>query len=257
MKEKAAKLFGSASQITALAFVTALAIMSTGCASAKVDVLSRPSTSNSLVPPDYILVYDLAVTPDEVTLDKGFVAQAIGDSDKQTQSQQEIQIGHAVAKALTDGLVENLRLAGIRAGAARDGHKPTDKTLVVYGKFVRIDQGNQTMRVWVGFGFGNGELQALMECSQGGRPVAKALVSTSGSIKPGLAVPVAGGAAAGTLLVSSAVAGSATGLSETFLATVQADANRASKEVAKKLVRGYINRGWLNPDAIEKLNTLF
>ena len=63
--------------------------------------------------------------------------------------------------------------------------------------------------------------------------------------------------AAGILLVSSAVAGSATGLSETFLATVQADANRASKEVAKKLVRGYINRGWLNPDAIEKLNTFF
>jgi hypothetical protein len=56
----------------------------------------------------------------------------------------------------------------------------------------------QTMRVWAGFAFGNGELQALLECSQGGRPVEKALVSTSGSIKPGLAVPVAGGAAAGT-----------------------------------------------------------
>lgn len=258
MKERIEKLFGSAARltrITALASMTGLIITGMGCASANVDLLARPATN--VVCPDYILVYDLAVTPDEVTMDKGFAAQAIRDSGEQTQSQLEIQVGHAVAKALTDGLVENLRLAGIRAGAARDGHKPTDKTLVIYGKFIRIDQGNQSMRVWVGFGFGNGEMQALMECSQGGRFINKAMVTTSGSLKPGLAVPVAGGAAAGTLLVSSAVAGSATGLSETFLSTVQADANRASKEVAKKIVQGYINHGWLKPDALEKLNTFF
>ena len=242
-------------RITALVFVTVLILMGMGCATANVDLLSKPVTN--LVQPDFILVHDLAVTADEVTMDKGFAAQAIRDSGDQTQSQLEIQVGHAVAKALTYGLVENLRLAGIRAGAARDGFKPTDKTLVIYGKFVRIDQGNQSLRVWIGFGFGNGEMQALMECSQGGRVLNKAMVTTSGSLKPGLAVPVAGGAAAGTLLVSSAVAGSATGLSETLLSTVQADANRASKEVAKKIVQGYINHGWLRPDAIEKLNTFF
>lgn len=251
MKEKITKLF----RVTALASVTGLTLIGMGCASANVDVLSKPVTN--LVQPDFILVNDLAVTADEVTMDKGFAAQAIRETGDQTQSQMEIQVGHAVAKALTDGLVENLRLAGIRAGAARDGHKPTDKTLVVYGKFIRINQGDQTLRVWVGFGFGNGEMQALMECSQGGRFINKAMITTSGSLKPGLAVPVAGGAAAGTVLVSSAVAGSAAGLSETFLSTVQADANRASKEVAKKIVQGYINRGWLAPEALDKLNTFF
>ncbi len=258
MKEKIVKSLASKSglmKVMALTSVTGLLMTGIGCASADVDVLSKPSTI--LVCPDFILVHDLAVTADEVTMDKGFAAQAIRDTGAKSQSDLEVQVGHAVAKALTDGLVENLRLAGIRAGAARDGHKPTDKTLVIYGKFIRIDQGDQTLRVWVGFGFGNGEMQALMECSQGGRFINKAMVTTSGSLKPGLAVPVAGGAAAGTLLVSGAVAGSATGLSETFLATVSADANRASKEVAKKIVQGYINHGWLKPDALEKLNTFF
>ena len=258
MKEKIAKFLGSVSKwkkLFALVFVTALTLTGMGCASANVDVLARPSTN--LVFPDFILVHDLAVTADEVTMDKGFAAQTIRETGDKTQSQMEVQVGHAVAKALTDGLVENLRLAGIRAGAARDGFKPTEKTLVVYGKFVRINQGDQTLRVWVGFGFGNGEIQALMECSQGGRFINKAMITTSGSLKPGLAVPVAGGAAAGTLLVSSSVAGSAAGLSETFLSTVQADANRASKEVAKKVVQAYINHGWLGPDALEKLNALF
>jgi len=258
MKERIEKLFGSAARltrITALATVTGLTLMGMGCATANVDVLLKPSTE--LVCPDYVLVYDLAVTPEEVTLDRGFAAEAMRDTGQQAQTKQEIEVGHAVAKALTDGLVENLRLAGIKAGAARDGFKPTDKTLVVYGKFVRIDQGDQTLRVWVGFGFGNGEMQALMECKQNGRVINKAMVTTSGTIKPGLAVPVAGGAAAGTLVVSAAVAGSATGLSETFLATVSADANRASKEVAKKIVQGYINHRWLGPEALEKLNTFF
>ena len=259
MKEKIAKLLGSASvwtRIAALATVTGLILMVIGCASAKVDVMLRPSTN--VVPPDFVLVYDLAVTPDEVAVDHGFAAQVVREVSDQAQTQEEIQVGHTAAMALTDGIVENLRLAGIRAAKARDGEfKPTDKTLVVYGKFVRISQGNQTLRVLVGFGFGNGEMQALMECSQGGRLINKAMVTTLGSLKPGLAVPVAGGAAAGTLLVSSAVAGTASGLSETFLATIQADANRASKEVAKKIVQGYINHGWISPDALEKLNTFF
>ncbi len=229
--------------------------MTVGCASANVDVLTKPQTQ--LVKPDFVLVYDCAVSAKEVNLDHGFAAQAMRESSDQTPNEQELKIGHAVAKALSDGLVENLRRAGIRAGKPADGVKPTDSTLIVTGKFVRIDQGNQTLRVWVGFGLGNGDIQALMECYQGGKMIAKGMVTTSGSLKPGLAVPVAGGAAAGTLLVSSAVGAGAAGVSETFMSTVEADANRASKEVARKIVQGYINRGWARPEDMEKMDSLF
>jgi hypothetical protein len=36
-----------------------------------------------------------------------------------------------------------------------------------------------------------------------------------------------------------------TGVNETFLATVEADAKRTAKEVAKKVEKAYKKRGWL------------
>ncbi len=239
----------------ALSSGTAYMLMCIGCASANIDVLARPKTQ--LIQPDYVLVYDCAVSAKEVDLDHGFIATAIRDSDNTNPSEQELKIGHAVAQALSDGIVENLRLVGIRAGKASDGYKPNPSTLVIFGKFVKIDQGNQAVRVLIGFGFGNGDIQVLLECAQGGRSIAKAMVTTSGSLKPGLAVPVAGGAAAGTLVVSSIASGAATGISETFMATLEADAHRAAKEIAKKIVQGYINRGWAKPEAMDKLNSFF
>ena len=106
------------------------------------------------------------------------------------------------------------------------------------------------MRVWVGFGLGNGEIRAVIEGRQGGRVLAKAQIKTSAGHKPGLLVPVAGQAAAGSAIAASATAGAAgaaTGASEAFMATVESDAHRVAKAVSKKVVQSYINRGWLPP----------
>lgn len=230
-------------------------LFSTGCASAKVDVLTRPQSG--IIEPDFILVKDLAVTADEVKLDSGAVAKATRNSGSKKPEDLEIQLGHVVAQAFTDALVDNLRKAGIRTAKISDGYKPTDKTLIISGKFVQINQGNQTTRVLIGFGAGNGDIQALIDATQGNKQIARAMVTTTGSYKPGLLVPVAGGAAAGSVIVSSAVAGGTTALSEGFVAGVQCDAQRAAKDVAKKIVQGYINHGWASPDALRKIEAIF
>ncbi len=234
---------------------TGVAVLFSGCASAKVDVLTRPQAN--ITRPDFILVQNLAVTPDEVELDRGAVAKSMRDSDKKAQDEMEVKIGHAAAQAFTDELVNDLRKAGIRAAKTTDGYKPTASTLVIKGKFAQISQGNQTTRVLIGFGFGNGDIKAMVEAYQNDKLIAKAMVTTSGGHKPGLLVPVAGGAAAGTAVASAAVSGGATVMSESFSATVQADAQRAAKEVAKKLVQGYINHQWASPEALDKINGLF
>ncbi len=236
---------------------TALALACAGCASADVDVMARPQTTAPLVQPDYVLVYDLAVTPDDVKTDRGLAAQAVNEMRGQPQTAEEIRVGRKAAMAFTDALVEDLRKAGIRAGRARDGYKPTAKTLVISGKFTQVDQGNQTMRVWVGFGLGGGEIRALIDGSQGDRVIARAQIKTTGSFKPGLLVPVAGGAAAGTAITSSAVAAGGTGISEGLTATIEADANRAARAVAKRIVQGYINHYWVSQNSMDKLNSLF
>ena len=240
--------------VTMLAAGAGLALFCLGCASANIDSLTR--TKATVVEPDFLLVRDLTVKANEVKLDSGLLSQISRDNSK-PQTAQELELGKAAATAFTDELVECLRKAGIRAAKVSDKATVTDRTVIISGQFVRIDQGNRTMRVLVGFGMGSGDLSAMLECHQGGKLLASATISTSGGLKPGILVPVAGGAAAGTVVVSSAVAGTATAASETFSATVKADAQRAAKNVAERLVKAYINHGWAKPDALDRMHSIF
>ncbi len=242
----------SAAVIAAAAFAIAGLC---GCASADVDIITRPQ--GNLNRPDFVLVQNLAVTPKEVELDRGVIAEAIRDNGTQSQTELETQIGHVAAKAFTDELVSDLRKAGIAAYSMDDKRKPTTHTLIIKGEFVQINQGNQTARVLIGFGVGNGDIRAMIRAYQNNKMIASASVSTSGGYKPGMLIPVAGGAAAGTAVASAAVSGGSTVLSESFSATIKADAQRAAKEVAVKLVQGYINHGWATRDDLDKINGMF
>ena len=225
-----------------------------GCASAKLQGLQK--TDVEVVKPDFVLVNDLAVTPKEIELDKGLAAKVINELTDAKQTEEEIKLGRAVATTLTNALVEDLRKAGINAVKASPDVKTTPVTLVITGRFIQVDQGNQTQRVLLGFGIGGGQLRAQFNVSQGGRLIASAQVVTSGSKKPGLLIPIAGGAAAGSY-ATAAVAGGAAGMSEGFMATVGADAQRAAKVAAKRIVQGYINHGWATPEDLKKLDAIF
>src|SRR5262249_47424459 len=73
-----------------------------GCGPASVQRVSGPT--GQLPRPDRILVYDFAVTPDEVRLDSGIgtqLGQFFGSTDPRTsRTAEEIKIGHAVANAV-------------------------------------------------------------------------------------------------------------------------------------------------------------
>ena len=112
------------------------------------------------------------------------------------------------------------------------------------GQFITIDKGNQTKRVWIGFGMGGSELRTRMQISQGGELIAEAETATKSSLKPGILTSLGVGAAASTI-TPIVVGGVTTGVSETLLGTIEADAKRTAKEVAKKVKKAYQDRGWL------------
>ncbi len=243
------------SKTAVVVFTLSLTVICVGCASSKVKLIS--SAPEEMVQPDFIIVNDFVVSPKNVKVDDGLVAEIERNSKSVSLKKEEKEIGHAMAAALTNSIIKYLKMGGVRAVKDKNGVKPTPKSLVIRGKFYRIDRGNQTMRVLVGFGFGNGTMKAMVDCLQDNKVIASGVVTTLGSYKPGIIVPVAGGAAAGTLVVSSAVAGSTATLGEAFLATIKADADRAGKEIARKIIQSYINHGWLKPDAINHLDAIF
>ncbi len=221
--------------------VFALVILG-GCP--KAYVTPTKTTAGPLPRPDMIVVYDFAVTSAEVKLDRGVMQKTMRDTSSRAVSEEENKVGHIIATKLSEDLVAELRKAGIAATRAGMQVQTSDTTVHLTGQFVTIDEGNQTARIWVGFGMGGTELVTRIQVVQGGRLVAEGETRTKSSLKPGMLA--SGGLAAGAeSVVPLVVGGTATTIGETVRGTLEADAARTAKEVAKRVKKAYQDRGWL------------
>jgi len=177
--------------------------------------------------PDQVVVYDFAVTPEDIELDRGVGPSMVRDMKKTTQTEEEIQVGRAVAEALAIELVEDLQSQGIRAYRENEAPPLSSTTLSVKGHFRQIDQGNRTSRTVVGFRLGGSQLGTSIQIFQGmgsrQRLVSEAEAATESSLKPGI-----------TSLFT-----------EAFVSAIKTDAKRTAKAIAKKFGNYYKRQGWI------------
>lgn len=111
-------------------FLTLLA----ACTSVSVD--REVGAMEQLPPPDRVLVYNFAVTPQEVQLDA--VGSTITSTlDGTADSQQEVQIGHAVADALAKRLVSDIQNMGLNAERASGPMPPAGTDVLIFGQLVQ------------------------------------------------------------------------------------------------------------------------
>jgi hypothetical protein len=164
--------------------------------------------------PDRVVLYDFAVTPADSNLDP-----SAGSTAPQTEA--EIQVGRALAKALSKYLLRELRGRGINTFLAPETSPPGDATVSIRGQFMRIDPSKRTTQTLVGFGFGGSEVRTHIQIFQG----------------TGLKLSLVG--EADTVTPSSVKAGTTPG------ATVDADAGRIAKEVAERVTNYYRQEGWI------------
>lgn len=222
-------------------------IVIAGCASATgVPTQRAPLT---LPRPDRVLVHDFAVTPEEVGLDHGIGPRVMRAVRSASQTEEEIKVGKAVARALADSLVSELRGRGIDAHLASKSPPAGETTASIRGRFLHIDQGDRTMRTVIGFGLGGSQVRTHVQVFQGSdnnpRLVAEGETVTQSGLKPGMGPMVGVGAIAGRAATAAAVSGATTVVSETFFQTVEADAKRTAKEIADHITGYYKERGWI------------
>jgi hypothetical protein len=214
-----------------------------GCGKAVVDMSDRANLT--LPKPDMIIIHNFAVTPNEVKLDRGIMATVLRDAQKREQSAEEERVGHMVGDRLLEKLIDRLEKDGISAFRASSGVTPSETTFIITGQFLTVDQGNQTARIWIGFGLGASELRVRGQCFQDGTLIARGETRTVPSLKPGMAANVAVGTALGTVGTAAAIGAGAAGFSETFLASVDADATRTADAIHQTIRDYYVRRGWL------------
>ena len=156
-------LFARAGRRGPLVAILVTFLMLSACTS--VTVNPEVGATAQLPPPDRVLVYNFAVTPQEVQLDA--VGSAITQTfDGTADSQQEQQVGHAVANALAKHLVTNIQNMGLYAMRAAGPVPPTGIDMLILGQLVSIDEGNAAERMVIGLGAGRSDVEAHVQIYQ-------------------------------------------------------------------------------------------
>jgi len=219
-----------------------------GCAST--DVTPGSEYQGNLPQPQQVLVYNFAVSPDEVQLNSGIGADLQNLVAKTPRTEQEQTIGWQVSDALASHLVSEIQALGLPAQRASGSPPAEGNTLVIKGQFVSIDEGNQTERVVIGLGLGRTDVRTLIQVHeyQNGSDIVidQFGVSAESGHKPGMAETMGAGAA-GNLAASAAVSTGVAVGSETFSANVDADAARTAGKIAAHLKNYFVTQGWIPP----------
>jgi len=215
-----------------------------GCASAGVTPVAGTADQSMLPRPGVVLVYDFAVHANDVMVDS-LGAEFMSEGEKLTE---EEQTARETARQFSVALVEQLRKEGIHAQRANDGAVPPLHAIVLKGQFVTIDKGSRAKRMIIGFGAGSSELRARVQAYQatqrGLRRIVEAEAKATGSKMPGMAVPVAGGAAMGSAATSAVISGGMN-IAKEASGAINPDTKRMAEEIAGRAKAFYVRQGWL------------
>jgi hypothetical protein len=221
----------------------------------KVEILARYK-GDAPPKPEKALIYDFAVPAFVISVDTSPAGRLHrpGRKVEGAEAGTPEALAKEVQASFTKSLLHELQQASVPAEAAAAGADSPGPphTLLVQGEFTAINQGNKTKRVLIGFGKGASDVQAHVTVSLTTEQQPAVLVefnvkSQSGK-KPGAAATVGAGAATmGAVTAGSAAAGVAAGGVEDRAATVDADASRMAKGVAKQIVETLKAQQWASP----------
>lgn len=213
-----------------------------GCGGASVGSVDRTADEATLARPAVLLVYDFAVTADDLTVD------ALGTEFAAGGDNPNLDRDHQVARDLSAQIVAQLKERGINAEWASDARQPQPTAIAFRGQFLNIDEGSRLKRMVIGFGAGNAELRVRVQVYQAGtfglRRIVEAEANTTGSRMPGMAVPVGAGAAVGSAATSAAISGGMNVATE-VRGRMSADIARLAGLIADRTEAFYKRRGWL------------
>ena len=221
-----------------------------GCAPTQVTVLQQ--TAAQVPRPDQIRLYNFAVSPDEVTLDRGISVSIEQYIHGTARTAQEKAVGHQVATALAKELQKQILALGFNVVYVAYPEGPPSgwgNAVEITGQFLSIDEGNRTERVVIGLGAGRTDVKALVQVfdARGGTRtlISEFDTNAASGYKPGMAETMGAGAVAGHLGVSAALSGGLAIGSEEFTANVEADARRTAEDIVKKLKEFFVVQGWM------------
>jgi hypothetical protein len=211
-----------------------------GPMAAKINVtpLASYTGSSPLPKPEKILVYDFAINPDDVQVDK---MQAMRPRHLIAGDKSPDAIAASASKKYSQELVKALAKTGIPVEHVAKDTPPSDNAMVIQGSFTSMKEGNKTERDTIGMGAGGADVETKVDVHIK-TPTDAVLFSqfqtdTKAATNVGSAVPVAAG-----LNPAAAVAKSTVGDRKK---NVNAYASKTADATAKEIVKSMAAQGWV------------
>jgi hypothetical protein len=208
--------------------------------SAKVNVtpVSVYTGSTPLPKPAKILVYDFAVNPDDVQVDK---LQSMRPRHLIMGDKKPDAIAASANKKFCAELVKALAKAGIPVEHAAAGMTAAANQMVVQGSFTSLKEGHKAERDTVGMGLGSANVQTNVDVHVKSGQDMVLLSQFTTDMKPGTntgsVVPVAAG------LDPAAVVAKSTVMDRRK--TLNAYASRTADATAKQIFKSMAAQGWI------------
>jgi hypothetical protein len=199
--------------------------------------------------PSMVLIYDFAVSPDEVHLDRGLVGEVESRTSGTPRTQQELEIGHRVARTIATELANEINAMGLPAKRVWGAPVNTRNTVVIEGQLLSINEGNQAERVAIGLGAGASDVEARTQLFAATPYGLENLETFKTSMKsgymPGMAETMGAGAIGGHLAVAAAAGAGLHAVSEKLSGDVDAEAKRTAKAIAAQLKTYFQSQNWI------------
>lgn len=233
-----------------LAFLLALVpmLIVAGCASS--GVTARRQFAKGPIPkPGRIIVYDFVATPQDI--DEGSVISPYVQLRTKPQTPSQKEMGRKLGNLMAGYLVKDILDLGMPAERENTLKPARVDDLIIKGELYSIEEGSRMKRMIIGFGAGSNELRTHVvgyQLTPGGlRRLGEGEFKAAGGKMPGIAVPVVGGAIAGSAAISAAVAGGLNVAQEVDPESMEGAAKRTAKEITKVLSRVFVREGWIPP----------
>jgi hypothetical protein len=207
---------------------------------AKINVtpIASYTGSSPLPKPAKILVYDFAINPDDIQVDK---IQAMRPRHLITGDQKPDAIAASASKKYSAELVKALAKTGIPVEHVAKDTPPSDNALLIQGSFTQVKEGNKTERDTIGMGAGGADVQTKVDVHlktpTDSVAFSQFTTDTKAAKNMGSAVPVAAG-----LNPAAAVAKSTVGDRRK---NVNAYATKTADATAKEIIKSMAAQGWV------------
>jgi hypothetical protein len=214
------------------------------CATQVTQTGSYKPTGGTMPRPQRVLVSDFEVDQQAVQLDQGIgprVMRTLGGSAPPTSQAREVQ------DAITEALLDDIRKMGLPVVHAMAGTPVQPNDLLVQGQILKIDEGNRTRRLAIGFGAGKSSVDAKVQIYYGRGEAQPQLLQTydagaNSGRKPGMGLGVASAAGGGSL-APAAVSGALGVHSEKQ--GVAGEGQHLGDRIAYNLGEFFVQQGWI------------